>query len=111
MNNTMREAQQRWDNAQPPDTSRREREHEEASIAAFARYLKTGDLPGREDASHVWAELENHEASGIVLFDMLEAYRAGDDDWLLDAAKRVADRVESIVEDKIEEGLQWPSNT
>lgn len=104
----MREAQQAWDNMLPPDTSRQEREHELACKAAMARYLQTGDLPGREDASHVWDELEDEDASGIVLFDMLEAYRAGDDGWLLDAAKRVADRVESIVEDKIEEGLQWP---
>src|SRR5690625_5239969 len=101
----MREAQQAWDNAHPPDTSRREREHEEACKAALARYLQTGDLPGGEDASHVWDELENHEASSMVLFDMLKAYRAGDDGWLLDSAKRVADRVESIVEDMIEEGL------
>lgn len=102
---TLQAAQQSWDNAQPPDTSRQEREYELACKAAMARYLQTGDLPGGEDASHVWDALESHEASGIVLFDMLEAYRDGDDGWLLDAAKRVADRVESIVEDMIEEGL------
>ena|SRR5690625_5297793 len=107
----MREAQQAWDNAHPPDTSRKEREHEMACKAALDRYLQTGDLPGRKDASLVWDDLEYDEASRIVLFDMLKAYRAGDDGWLLDSAKRVADRVESIVEDKIEEGLQWPSNT
>jgi len=101
----MREAQQVWDNAHPPDTSRQEREHEEACKAALARYLKTGDLPGGKDASHVWDELEDDDASSLILFDMLEAYRAGDDGWLLDAAKRVADRVESIVDDMIEEGL------
>src|SRR5690625_3814080 len=110
MNNAMRGAQQAWDNAQPPDTSRQDREHEQAIIAAFSQYLQTGDLPGREDASHVWDELED-DGSELILFDMLAAYRAGDDGWLLDSAKRVADRVESIVEDKIEEGLQWPSNT
>lgn len=101
----MQEAQQAWDNAQPYDTSRQDREHELACKSALAHYLKTGDLPGGEDASHVWDELENHEASGIVLFDLLAAHRAGDDGWLLDAAKRVADRVESIVENKIEEGV------
>ena len=101
----MREAQQRWDNAQPPDTSRQEREHEEACKVAFAHYLKTGDLPGGEDASHVWDELENHEASSIVLFDMLKAYRDGDDGCLLVAAKWVAWRVDSIVNEKIEEGV------
>lgn len=106
---TLQAAQQAWDNAQPPDTSSQEREHELACKAALAHYLKTGDLPGREDASHVWDELED-DGSELILFDMLEAYRAGDDGWLLDAAKRVADRVESIVEDKIEEGLQWPSS-
>src|SRR5690625_4709361 len=102
---SIREAQQRWDNMLPPDTSRQEREHEEACKAALARYLQTGDLPGREDASHVWDDLEYDEASRIVLFDMLKAYRAGDDAELLAFAKRVAGRVETIVDDMIEEGL------
>src|SRR5690625_2189683 len=101
----MREAQQAWDNAHPPDTSRQEREHEQACKAALARYLQTGDLPGKEDASHVWDELEDDDASSLILFGMLKAHRAGDDGWLLDAAKRVADRVESIVENMIEEGV------
>ena len=101
----MREAQQRWDNMLPPDTSRQEREREEACKVALDRYLQTGDLPGGEDASHVWDELENHEESELILFDMLAAYRDGDDGWLLDAAKRVADRVESIVENMIEDAV------
>lgn len=101
----MREAQQAWDNAQPPDTSRQEREHEQACKSAFSRYLKTGDLPGREDANHIWGELEDEDASGIVLFDMLKAHRAGDDAELLALAKRVASRVDSIVNEKIEEGV------
>lgn len=101
----MREAQQAWDNAQPHDTSRQEREHELACKAALDRYLQTGDLPGREDASHVWGELEDEDASGIVLFDMLEAYRADNDAELLALAKRVAGRVDSIVNEKIEDAL------
>ena len=103
--NAIRDAQQRWDNAQPHDTSCQEREHEQAGIAAFAHYLKTGDLPGREDASHVWDELEDNNESGLVLFDMLAAYRADNDAELLALAKRVAGRVETIVDDMIEEGL------
>ena len=101
----MREAQQAWDNMLPPDTSRQEREHEEACKAALARYLQTGDLPGREDASHVWDELEDDDASSLILFDMLAAYRAGDDAEFLALAKRVASRVDSIVNEKIEEGV------
>ena len=107
----MREAQQAWDNAQPHDTSRQEREHEHASIAAFDRYLQTGDLPGGEDASHVWDEMGDDDVSGIVLFDMLEAFRSNNDTLLLELAKTFAWRMESIVNEKIEEGLQWPSNT
>src|SRR5690625_4523569 len=99
----MREAQQAWDNAHPPDTSRQEREHELACKAALARYLQTGDLPGREDANHVWDEIEDDDASSLILFDMLAAYRAGDDAELLALAKRVASRVDSIVNEKIEE--------
>lgn len=106
---TMREAQQRWDNMLPPDTSRQEREHELACKAALARYLKTGDLPGREDASHVWDELED-DGSELILFDMLAAYRSNNYPLLLELAKRVAGRVDNIVNEKIEEGLQWPSN-
>src|SRR5690625_3121275 len=102
---SIREAQQRWDNMLPPDTSRQEREHELACKSALARYLKTGDLPGREDASHVWDDLEYDEASRIVLFDMLKAYRAGDDAELLALARRVAGRVDGIVNEKIEEGV------
>lgn len=100
----MREAQQVWDNMLPPDTSHQEREHELACKAALARYLQTGDLPGREDASHVWDELED-DGSELILFDMLAAYRDGDDSSLLDAAKWVAWRVDRIVNEKIEEGL------
>lgn len=109
--NAMAAAQQAWDNAQPHDTSRQEREHEEACKAALARYLKTGDLPGREDASHVWDELEDDDASSLILFDMLAAYRADNDAELLALTKRVAGRVDNIVNEKIEEGVQWPSNT
>ena len=98
----MREAQQRWDNAQPHDTSRQEREHEQAIIAAFARYLQTGDLPGGKGASHVWDELED-DGSEKILFDMLAAYRDGDDGCLLVAAKWVAWRVDSIVNGMIED--------
>lgn len=101
----MREAQQAWDNMLPPDTSRQERDHELACEVAFEHYLKTGDLPGGEDASHVWDELEDNNESGLVLFDMLEAYRDGDDTLLLLLAKIVAGRVEIIVNEKIEEGL------
>ncbi len=100
--NNMREAQQAWDNAQPHDTSRQEREHEEACKVALDRYLKTGDLPGREDASHVWDELEDDD-SELILFDMLKAYRAGDDAELLALAKWVAARVDSIVNGMIED--------
>lgn len=103
--NTMREAQQAWDNAQPPDTSRQEREHEQACKAALDRYLQTGDLPGREDASHVWGALENDDASSLILFDMLAAYRADNDAELLALAKRVAARVDSIVNEKIEDAV------
>ena len=99
----MREAQQAWDNAQPPDTSRQEREHELACKAALARYLKTGDLPGREDASHVWEELGDDVGSALILFDMLEAYRSNNDTLLLELARIVADRVDNIVNDKIED--------
>jgi|SRR5699024_3741325 len=100
----MREAQQAWDNAQPPDTSRQEREHEEACKVAFGRYLKTGNLPGGEDANDVWEELVDN-GSQLVLFDMLAAYRADNDTELLALAKRVAGRVDNIVNEKIEEGL------
>ena len=103
--NAMAAAQQAWDNALPPDTSRQEREHEMACKAALARYLQAGDLPVREDASHVWDDLEYDEASRIVLFDMLKAYRAGDDAELLALARRVAGRVDGIVNEKIEEGV------
>ena len=104
MNNTMREAQQAWDNAQPDDTSRQEREHEDACKVAFDRYLESGDLPGQPDgASYVWKELEDNNESGLVLFDMLAAYRADNDAELLALAKSVAARVDSIVNEKIEE--------
>jgi len=102
----LREAQQRWDNMLPPDTSRQEREHEEACKVAFDRYLESGDLPGQPDgASYVWKELEDNNESGLVLFDMLAAYRADDDTELLALARRVAERVDSIVNEKIEEGV------
>lgn len=101
----IREAQQAWDNAQPHDTSRQDREHEEASIAAFDHYLQTGDLPGGKDASRVWDELGDDVVSGLILFDMIEAYRAGDAAELLDLARVVASRVDSIVNEKIEEGV------
>ena len=100
----MREAQQAWDNAQPHDTSRQEREHELACKAAMGHYLITGDLPGAEDASHVWDELED-DGSELILFDMLEAYRSNNDTELLALAKSVAARVGSIVNEKIEEGV------
>lgn len=103
----MREAQLRWDNMLPRDDSAERAADEQASIAAFARYLKTGDLPGREDASHVWDELED-DGGELILFDMLAAYRADNDAELLALAKLVAGRVDNIVNEKIEEGLQWP---
>src|SRR5690625_718838 len=99
----MREAQQAWDNMLPPDTSRQEREHELACKSALARYLQTGDLPGREGASHVWGALENDDASSLILFDMLAAYRADNDAVLLALAKRVAGRVDNIVNGMITE--------
>lgn len=99
----IRKAQQAWDNAHPPDTSRQEREHELACKAALARYLQTGDLPGREDASHVWDELGDDYVSGLILFDMIAAYHANNDKLLLALANRVAGRVESIVNGMIED--------
>lgn len=99
----MREAQQVWDNMLPPDTSHQEREHELACKSALARYLKTGDLPGREDASHVWDLLGDDYASGLILFDMLEAYRSNNDTLLLELARDVVERVDNIVNEKIED--------
>lgn len=101
---TLRAAQQAWDNAQPPDTSRQEREHEQASNAAFDRYLESGDLPGGEDASHVWGELED-DGSELILFDMLKSYRADNDTELLELARIVAARVDNIVNEKIEDAV------
>ena len=100
--NAMAAAQQAWDNAQPPDTSRQEREHEEACKVAFAHYLKTGDLPGRKDASDVWGELGD-DGSDLILFDMLAAYHSNNDMQLWVLAKRVAERVDSIVNGMIED--------
>ena len=101
----MREAQQAWDNAQPPDTSRQEREHEEACKSALAHYLKTGNLPGREDASHVWEDMGYDVGSELILLNMLEAYCSNNDTLLLALARAVAARVESIVNEKIEDAV------